>query len=311
MRKRFLALPVLGLAAGLVGIAPAYAHDHGSTPTAATPPAAASSPNGFAPRFFLAVLAGRNEVPVPGGPAVGDPDATGAALVRVQGARVTFAVDWRGMTAPTLGHIHQGAAGVNGPVQVALFGTAMPVTATAAAGATTVTDPKIADGIRANPAGFYVNLHSAEFPGGAVRGQLVPVHHPFDVLSVIQGGRQRAYLSGDQEVPVANGPAVGDPDGRAVAFIRARGERVSYSLAWIGVTPTLGHIHQGAFGANGPVKVPLFTTPVPATIFALSGTVSGVDAAVVAQLRSQPRAFYANLHTAEFPGGAVRGQIYW
>jgi hypothetical protein len=86
---------------------------------------------------------------------------------------------------------------------------------------------------------------------------------------------------------------------------------VSYSLAWIGVTPTLGHIHQGAFGANGPVKVPLFTTPVPATVFALSGTVPTVDAAVVTELRTHPRAFYVNLHTAEFPGGGVRGQLYW
>ena len=57
---------------------------------------------------------------------------------------------------------------------MAFFGTPLPdtATATAAAGAVTVTDPKIAADILANPAGFYVNLHTADFPGGAVRGQL-------------------------------------------------------------------------------------------------------------------------------------------
>src|SRR5262249_44282396 len=208
MRKRFLALPVLGLAVGLLGATPASAHDHGAGQAAAAASPATSSPSGFTPRFFVARLSGGNEVPVPGGPAVGDPDGTATALVRVQGARVTFGVDWQGITAPTLGHIHQGAAGVNGPVKVALFAAPLPAPAPATAGAVTVTDPQIADGIRANPAGFYVNLHSAQFPGGAVRGQLVQVHYPIDVLSVLHGGRLRAYLSGDQEVPVAGGPAV-------------------------------------------------------------------------------------------------------
>jgi hypothetical protein len=319
--RRILALPVLALAFSLIGMTPALAHDHTTpadhdhNPTAGLGPPAAGAPADpnratSRPLFLTARLSGRQEVPVAGGPAVGDPDGSATAVLRVQGNRVTFALSWRGIGTPTLGHIHQGAAGVNGAVKVLFFGTPMPDTATAAAGAVTVDDPAIADAIRANPRGFYVNLHSAQFPGGAVRGQLAPVGRRVDLLSAVRAGPFRAFLAGDQEVPVAGGPAVGDPDGRAVAFVRPAGGGVEYSLAWVGVTPTLGHIHQGRFGVNGPVVVPLFTTAVPSSIVALSGRVSTVDATVLAQLRRKPGDFYANLHTAEFPGGGVRGQLF-
>jgi hypothetical protein len=36
-----------------------------------------------------------------------------------------------------------------------------------------VIDPDVA-GVLANPANFYVNVHNPTFPGGAVRGQIVP-----------------------------------------------------------------------------------------------------------------------------------------
>jgi hypothetical protein len=312
MRKRLLALPAAGLALGLLGAAPAQAHDHGmpaGAPGAGPVAADAPSPNGFVPRFFVARLSGANEVQVAGKPKVGDPDGSGVALLRVQGSRVTFSLEWSGITAPTLGHIHQGVAGVNGDVKVPLFGTPMPDTATAAAGAVTVSDPQIAKDILADPAGFYVNLHSTQFGGGAVRGQLSPLRGYADVLGIVHGGARRAFLSGDQEVPVAGKPPVGDPDGRAVAFIRPGKDQVSYSLAWIGVTPTLGHIHQGRFGTNGDVKVMLFGTPVPDSIVAMSGTVTGVDPTLIRQIRATPGQFYVNLHTLDFGGGAVRGQL--
>jgi hypothetical protein len=45
-------------------------------------------------------------------------------------------------------------------------------------------------------------------------------------------------------------------------------------------------------------------------VIAVSGTVTDVDPAVVQQIRRTPKNFYANLHSAEFPGGAVRGQLF-
>jgi hypothetical protein len=241
---------------------------------------------------------------------VGDRDGKATALVEIKGERVIFALQWSGIAAPTLGHIHQGKAGANGAVKVPLFTTAMPATVTAAAGTVSVTDAQLAQDIRTNPAGFYVNLHSAEFPGGAVRGQLKPVGKRINPLQIIRGGKPRALANGHQEVPAADGKAVGDPDGYAVSFLQLKGSSVDYSLAWVKIgAPILGHVHQGVFGQNGPVKISLFTTPVPQGIFAISGTVSEVDPALVNEVRRNPIGFYANLHTQEFPGGAVRGQF--
>ncbi|MFI7601390.1 CHRD domain-containing protein [Actinoplanes sp. NPDC049681] len=263
------------------------------------------------PRYFVAALRGGNEVPVAGGPAVGDKDGRATGLVRVQGNRVTFAFSWKHIGAPTLGHIHQGRSGVNGDVKVPLFTTAMPKTVTAAAGVTTVSDPAIADALRTRPDGFYLNLHTAEFPGGAVRGQLHSLRGRADVLGLLHGGTLKAFLSGDQEVPTRGGPAVGDPTGRAVSFVQPYGATsVGYSFAWVGIRPTLGHIHKGRAGVNGDVVVPLFTTPMPSTVIAVSGRATGVDPVIVRHIKHQPSAFYANLHTADFPGGAVRGQLF-
>jgi hypothetical protein len=262
------------------------------------------------PVFLEAKMDGGQEVQVPGKPPVGDPKGSAEGLVRVQGDKVSFAFSWKGISAPTLGHIHQGARGTNGDVKVPLFTTAMPATVTDAAGVVTVSDPTIADALRANPDDFYLNLHTKEFPGGAVRGQLRKLQRPVDLLQLLQGGVEKAFLSGDQEVPTPGGPAVGDPTGRAVSFITARNDRVGYSFAWLGITPTLGHIHQAARGTNGPVVVPLFTTPIPNTIVAVSGTVTGVDRALIQNIATNPAGFYTNLHTAQFPGGAVRGQLF-
>ena len=85
---------------------------------------------------------------------------------------------------------------------------------------------------------------------------------------------------------------------------------VDYTLAWSGVSPTLGHIHRGVAGVNGPVVVPFFLTAVPTSIFALAGTVPDLDPALAREIRATPGNFYVNLHTVEFPTGAVRGQLH-
>jgi hypothetical protein len=114
------------------------------------------------------VLKAGNEVP---------PSASrafGAAAVHVNGTTLSFAVTIANPARESFfaGHIHTGAAGVNGPVVVTLFtGSAdrklifqaarQEISATTAAA------------ICANPAGHYVNYHTTDFPGGAIRGQLI------------------------------------------------------------------------------------------------------------------------------------------
>lgn len=83
---------------------------------------------------------------------------------------ICFAILVRGVDKPTLAHIHDGAAGVNGDIKVTLT----PPSAGnpgASAGCVTTTAANIA-AIKANPTKFYVNVHSTAKPGGALRGQL-------------------------------------------------------------------------------------------------------------------------------------------
>ncbi|WP_406441817.1 CHRD domain-containing protein [Streptomyces sp. NBC_01613] len=317
MRKFSLAVSATVLATGLFAASPALAHDGhgmrgagGSAATASATPPQAVSPNEPAVSL-IAQLSGDQEVPVKGGPAVGDPDGKAVALVKVKGNRITFALSWNGIDHPTLGHIHEGATGTNGDVKVGLFTTAMPSTVQSAAGQTSVTDAALARQLRTDPADFYVNLHTKEFPGGAVRGQLRTLAKPVNPLSIIRGGKLRALADGGQEVPTGDPKRVGDPDGHAVTFLYPGTGRVGYSVAWVNIgAPLAGHVHQGVLGRNGDVKVPLFVTPVPQNIFAISGTVSVQDPSVLAQIKKAPTGFYANLHTAEFPDGAVRGQLF-
>ncbi|MEU9378303.1 CHRD domain-containing protein [Streptomyces sp. NPDC048255] len=316
MKMRFLATASCVLALGATTAAPANADDghsgHGAAPGSS--PGAASSafttPSTGRSVTLLARLSGGQEVPVAGGPAVNDPDGEALALVQVKGDRVTFSLNWKGIV-PSLGHIHEGAAGKNGAVKVPLFGSAMPSSVHSAAGQVAVSDAALAQRLRTDPAGFYVNLHSAEFPGGAVRGQLEPLGRPVNPLSILKGGKLRALSNGAQEVPKNDASKVGDPDGHAVTFLQPQGTDVDFSLAWVNIkSPSLGHIHRGPFGKNGDVVFNLLDKPVPDGIFAVSGRLAGQNAEDVRRVRENPRAYYSNLHTAEFPDGAVRGQLF-
>jgi hypothetical protein len=78
----------------------------------------------------------------------------------------------KGMELPaTATHIHQGAAGVNGPIVVPL---PTPNAAGVSTGCTRAPRSLIL-AIMQHPAGYYVNVHNTPYPAGAVRGQLAPL----------------------------------------------------------------------------------------------------------------------------------------
>lgn len=111
-----------------------------------------------------ATLTGAAEVPGPG-----DTDGGGAATVRVDPAQnqVCYTLTVTGIDTATAAHIHTGATGAAGPV-------AVPFDAPAdgsSEGCATVA-PALAQALTENPGGYYVNVHTAAFPNGAVRGQL-------------------------------------------------------------------------------------------------------------------------------------------
>lgn len=104
----------------------------------------------------------------------GDTDGSGTMhLTLNQGQeQICWHLDVENIGAPTRAHIHRGVAGVNGGVVVTFFDLAVtPVVPVATSGC--VSAPKeLVKEIRQNPGGFYINIHNAAFPGGAIRGQL-------------------------------------------------------------------------------------------------------------------------------------------
>lgn len=118
-----------------------------------------------APATFVANLT--PEANNPPGPA----GATGAATIEIDAdaGRVCQVISYENTRTPlTLAHIHVGGAGVNGPVVVDL--QVLPSGQEACSDA----DPAVLREIVANPAGYYVNLHTDLFPNGVLRGHLSP-----------------------------------------------------------------------------------------------------------------------------------------
>jgi hypothetical protein len=97
----------------------------------------------------------------------------------ITAATSRFDVSLNGMASNSviiLAHIHEGAAGVNGPVRVdSGLSPAAPIAAPFGASFSRsglATTPAQAQAIINNPAGFYFNVHTALSPGGVARGQL-------------------------------------------------------------------------------------------------------------------------------------------
>jgi hypothetical protein len=107
-------------------------------------------------------------------PSLGDPDGGGTALVNVNGAagEVCVELTTNGIGSWTMAHIHQAKVGVEGPV-VVNFNILPADVGPRLSRCVTGVDPTLIDAINATPSNFYVNVHTTEFPGGAVRGQLV------------------------------------------------------------------------------------------------------------------------------------------
>ncbi|MEU9283216.1 CHRD domain-containing protein [Streptomyces sp. NPDC048275] len=142
-------------------------------------------------------LNGANEVPVQGGPAVGDKDGAALEFIKVKGDKVSVAVTWRGTGKPTLLHIHQGAKGANGGVKVDFTKLLGKIKGHHVVGTVKVKDTALLEQLKNDPGAFYANLHTAEFPGGAVRGQLHKVTGSFDFRDALDNF-QASVVKGKQ-----------------------------------------------------------------------------------------------------------------
>jgi hypothetical protein len=109
---------------------------------------------------FTTTLNGAKEVP----PNPSDATGTAELLYNDDTNKMTITVTYSGIT-PTDAHIHKGAVGVAGPVVFPFDELVSPMVLTNV----TLTDDQEAD-LKAGL--YYVNIHSAEYPAGEIRGQL-------------------------------------------------------------------------------------------------------------------------------------------
>jgi hypothetical protein len=117
------------------------------------------------PARLNVTLTGLQEVPGPG-----DPDGTGTVEVRVdpRDGNLCWNLYAREIDPATAAHIHRGPAGSAGPPVVTLT---TPDAAGRSQGCLTV-DLMLARQIGMRGHEFYVNVHNAAYPAGAIRGQL-------------------------------------------------------------------------------------------------------------------------------------------
>lgn len=100
-------------------------------------------------------------------PSKGDPNGRGQFSWSLDGTSLCYLISSKRIGTPTAAHIHRGRAGVAGPVRVTLS----PPAPNAQAACVTV-DPTLARNLTNNPQRFYVNIHTAKYPAGALRAQL-------------------------------------------------------------------------------------------------------------------------------------------
>jgi hypothetical protein len=115
-----------------------------------------------------------------------------------------------------------------------------------------------------------------------------------------------AKLKGKNEVP---GPGSEKGKGDIHVFLKPTQDKVCFELDVKKLdTIVAGHIHKGDAETDGKVKVTLFEEMLEGT-GAYEGCVKQVKAKLIEKIAAKPEKFYVNIHTEEYPEGAIRGQL--
>jgi hypothetical protein len=121
-------------------------------------------------RAIFAVMTGAKEVDVNGNHGTGDPNGRGSFSATLDGRMLCYGIQVKNINNPVAAHIHRGGKDVAGAVVQPLE---QPATGDPGASSACVQISRsLARGLRRNPGRFYVNVHTADLPNGAVRGQL-------------------------------------------------------------------------------------------------------------------------------------------
>lgn len=120
---------------------------------------------------------------------------------------------------------------------------------------------------------------------------------------------QFAKLTGQAEIGEDGEPGAGDPNGRGSAALLIKGGKLCYGINVSGIgRPAAAHIHRAPKGENGDIVVEL-KAPSTGNPGASSGC-KNVNANLLGRIAATPGNYYVNVHTAQYPDGAVRGQLF-
>jgi hypothetical protein len=121
-------------------------------------------------RAGFGVLDGAQEIGTDGQRNAGDGNGRGSFSGIFKGDTLCYGLNVTNIGKPGAAHIHTGSRGENGDIVVTLK---HPRAGNPGASKQCLAvDPAVADAIRSNPTQFYVNVHNAKFPNGAIRGQI-------------------------------------------------------------------------------------------------------------------------------------------
>ncbi len=309
----------------------AYASARVYSEVAAGPRAVYAISNGG---YLVTSIGGANEVPaVVGNLSSGDANVSllidslaYVVNVKAQNSRGLF----------TAAHIHNAAAGANGPVlhtvstdsQNVTFGTVATFTGAAENPPVTTNSTGTArfhlnskNGFFYNlsvtrdntvgPSGFYNAAHIHRGPVGTNGPVVFPLTLPADAA-------RASYLS--DSLRARNEPAPADTNSKAggLGTFTLYADSLVYSIVVarrteaVDTTFTAMHFHNAAAGANGPVVRTIQSTPWSNATRTFTGTWKRTDAEpltdalITALVNGQ---IYLNAHTTVRPGGAIRSQL--
>jgi len=127
-------------------------------------------------------------------------------------------------------------------------------------------------------------------------------------LALVVGGGTSAHAA--PRIPVTPGQEVADVESDAHGFFtyRITGDQFCWTLDVSDLTTdaVMAHVHVGARNTDGPVVIPLAVESSTSFETEACATPAEDD---LAALAANPRGYYVNVHTVQYPGGEIRGQL--
>jgi hypothetical protein len=239
--------------------------------------------------YFDAAINGAQQVP-----AVAT-TATAVSVIKINASLDSLWIDAAvdGISGSIMSaHFHSGNPGINGPVELDLTpyinGNRISGTITGS-----MLTPELFGEMLEGA--IYINLHTAGFPNGEIRGQ---------VYRLIREG-YTVYLNGDQEIPAVSTIA----KGAGIVSIDRDQDNAHFMIVASNITASGAHFHNGVAGQSGPVIYDLTPYYTNGAMYGYWKSSDATPFTVAQSVRFRNDSVYVNLHTGVYPGGEIRGQV--